>query len=131
MAEIVDRAVFSIDSPSQGAKTLETVSEVRIQRTKTVTMVKTLRPQRRPLGKTRGVPELTVTISARKTVPPEINWRQMRDEEETFQLFYQVNDNGDRTHLVNLEISEINDAYNSEGESIYEITCPCEDELDE
>jgi len=131
MAEIVDRAVVKINSPSQGSKTLESVEELQITRNKTVTLVKTLRPKRTPLGKTRGVPDISVTITARKMIPAEINWREMRRLEETFQLYVQENDAGVRTHLKNLEISEISDGFNTEGESTFQITCLGEDEIDE
>jgi hypothetical protein len=130
--DIVDIALVEINSTSQGSKELDTVVEMSVGVTDSVSAVKTMRRKRRPLGYQTGVPDFSVDLTVvllRGT--PEVDWRALQRSKEKFALTYEESEGGKRFTLVDCIVTEVSKPFAESGEMRASVKLLALDELPE
>jgi hypothetical protein len=114
---ITDIATVSIKSASQGTKVLETVAKLTVNRRDAKNAVKTMNPNRRAIGITRGVPDYTLDLEVVVyTEDQEVDWGALQTNGEYFSIFYRRND-GDSFACIDAMVADISDPYGVDGET--------------
>lgn len=118
MAEIfVDIAHIEI-----GGVLCRTIKSLSVDPTDTKNPVKTMNPERRALGVTRGVAEFGVKFTAViQPTDPEVDWHKWMLSNESRLVVYDLNGDGKRVSLIDVFINSISEKYDEGGESTYDI----------
>jgi|GEM_PF-2334138 len=112
--EVVDIAIIELD----GREVQSIVSLDITQSNPNAEAVPTMRRKRRAIGYKRGVPEFRVRIEAKELVPPEIDWYGLERTGKLFLIAYEENEDGNRFHLQDCLVIEVNKSHNANGESV-------------
>jgi hypothetical protein len=118
MAEtFVDIAIIEIDGVL-----CRSIKSLSVDPTDTKSPVKTMTPERRALGVTRGVAEFGVKITAAiQAANPEIDWHAWMLNNEARNVVYDLNGDGKRISLRDVYISSISEKFDESGEASYDI----------
>jgi hypothetical protein len=118
MAEtFVDIAIVEIDGVL-----VRTVKSLTVDPSQTKNPVKTMTPERRARGATRGVADFGVKFTAAvQPTDPEIDWHAWMLNHESRLVVYDLNGDGKRISLVDVFISSVSEKYDESGEASWDI----------
>jgi len=126
--EFVDVANVSIEH-SGGLVLLQDVKSIRVRTRRETKRVTTMNKLRRGRGFRRGPKECEVDLVSELNKSPEVDWNQIYDDEEVFQLYWERADNGQRRWALDCTIADIEEEEDDEGEASLSISIMALDNL--
>lgn len=113
----VDLGIVSIDY-SGGHKELETIMSIDVHQSDPTTTVKTMRRNRRALGRTRGVPDFTADVKVvYPTAAPEVPWDALLASKEEFLMIYEQGLGGQKYQMVDCVVDDISKPFSESGKT--------------
>lgn len=116
----VDIALIKVQREGKGAVEYEEAATLTVNRTKDRKVVNTMNRRRR--GK--GYRSASAAFTWEMTVPREVqglgatDWIQMWDDDEIFQITYEMGNGGKRRSIIDAIVNEANDTFNEDGEAM-------------
>lgn len=80
-------------------------------------VVKTMTPEREPIGHKGGITDVEISMTVMPTREPEVNWLGLRKSKEIFKIFYEENLGGNRFRVTGCRVVEAGKSFNADGEA--------------
>ena len=121
------REVVSQTLPELDGRQMWTVDKVTLKRTFKKTPVNTMNPKGRAIGFFRAIPEFSADLEVvYEAANPEVDWKKLQREHTSFLLT--CPQGGKRTSLVDCEVEEVSEPFDSNGETKIAVTIKALDE---
>lgn len=119
----VDIALLKIQRDGRGAVEIEEAASLTINRTKDRKVVNTMNRKRRGKGYRSGTAAFTFELVVPRQISGfEVDWIDMWDRDEVFQMLYEMGDGGRRRTAKDCIINEVNDTFSEDGEATFTIS---------
>jgi hypothetical protein len=118
MAEIfTDIAIVEIDGVL-----CRSIKSLTVDISDNKTVVKTMNPERRARGVTRGVPDFTAKLTVvSEPSDPEVDYVAWMLNKEPRLIVYDLNGDGARVQLIDCYVNSVGEKYDDGGESVFDV----------
>lgn len=119
--DLVDIALVSINSVSQGSKELTSVKKVQVKINDPSKPVPTMNREHVAIGYTRGVKTITLSLTIANELAQEVDWKYLHRTKEEFGIGLEENPDGRKTNYGTCRVSDAQKAFGEDGESDFTV----------
>lgn len=116
--EFVDVAFIKIQREGRGLVEIDDPAKLTVNRSKERKVVNTMNRARRGKGYRTATAAFTFELEVPRSMQGhQIDWLQMWDDDEMFDISYEMGEGGQRRTLRDAIIGEVNDTFSEDGEA--------------